>query len=338
MRTSSPSTARFVAVAVAGLAWLIEPAAAETGKGPGSSLHGGLVQTIAPVEKAPTIKPPPPILAPRARRSQEKLCVGTQTGPEGLGDTIALRQPQVVPKLSDRNRKALAAAYLSQDPQFAVRLLGLPQESVDPRLTYLFALSSVHVALRAGVDIRLLRTEIGRLQSLSKQARQEIPTSDAHFLAGLLDLREGRILQAFDRAERAIAREAVFLSGHLLRLEAALTQAQRVARDDRACVKNSLRVIGTLYDLTSLAPCPVPISFIDALLEFDPPVSRFTPELALARIYFAKIARNDSAAAPMFRLFGEAMERRAATPSCNETLWREVRSLEELSSPNGSKQ
>lgn len=276
------------------------------------------------VEECP--RPPRcPSLAECVERAR-KTCVGSAEGGHILGDIVTMRDPQAVTVTDKAAGRALAAAYLSQDPTTAATILAPFQTSADPAIRYLTRLAVIEVRLRSGVDPQAVMADVEALD----RDPVSFSTADVDYLSSLGFASAGRHEEARDAAARALALEPAFFNARLLHLHVSLTLLGRDIGAPQACRKGLGDVTDSLDALMQLAPCPIQAAYVDAALELDLPQVSASPGRTLTRLALAALAENPRATTTHLTTLRSAVDSEGSQNRCLQDMLREGEAIAAL--------
>jgi hypothetical protein len=287
----------------------------------------GLVLTLVPFPTVERRTFPRPLLVERAARAVGEVCVGTKEGPEVLGDLVTMRRPGDINLPDPMSLRALAAAYISQNPAMAERFLAPMRAARDPETAFLGILVTAHIQLRAGAS-RVPEPELDRLSALAPLVT--FSTADLDYLRGLNHFSAGQLIQARNAADLALQREPTFFNAHMLRVGVELRYFAQAATTDAACVPALIRLATALRELTDLSPCPIQAAYVDAFLDVEASFPSQDPALLLTRAYLATLGRNGRAVSGLLAKLRTSFGNRRSSEECDALMLREVIGLERL--------
>ncbi|WP_133511118.1 hypothetical protein [Candidatus Thiosymbion oneisti] len=242
-------------------------------------------------------------------------------GRNPFADTVIGRLNPAI-DASPEQRRAVIAATISQDFDYAFEQTAALRTSPDPGIGYLGWLVPAYVLVKAQPSnyVQELKRLLPELEKTGSVAT--FSSADLHYLAAVMMAAEGRTEQARSRIETALEQEPTFYNAILFGLRLRLLSMHSVLGNYRNCKAGFDELFEDLLALVGLTRCPLQASQSEVYLRrfLGDPMRH--PAFLAAQVYLGLIARKP-------RHANNALARFDALPafSCRASVSRELHRL-----------
>ena len=249
----------------------------------------------------------------------KRRCTGTEHARRLYPDLAVLRQadPSALPPEQSR---ALAAAYISQDPEHARAVLAPLRASSVAATRYWGGLALLHIVVRSGGSLQEKDAEALLADVLGDAAEARLTGADAHLLRAIAATARGRRADALAALATAIRVEPTFFNAHALRLSLLLEELRQALPGTPAACRSAFSSLGAaLHAVMQLEPCALQAAHLITYLRGQVPTPDQDAGLIVTEAYLATLVASRSTLSARHTAFAR-LPVTACTTEMNATL------------------